>query len=195
MRLFFAVELNEASRRAASRIASDLSRALAGAGGADVSWVRPENMHLTIRFLGETAPERARELAVAFAAPLSTPAFDLRFSGVGTFPPRGPARVIWIGITEGHEALAALHSEVEDRLVAHGIEREGRPFRAHLTLGRVRTRLRPGAAAIIGAAAADALPASAARELTLFESRLSPHGATYTALVRTPLGPARKDGR
>ncbi|MBP1633702.1 MAG: 2'-5' ligase [Acidobacteria bacterium] len=195
MRLFFAVELDEAVRRATSRIASDLARALAAAGGADVSWIRPGNMHLTVRFLGETAPDRARDLAAAFAAPLAAPPFELRFSGVGTFPPRGPARVIWVGIEAGHEQLAAVHGEVEGRLRALGIAPEDRPFRAHLTLGRVRTRLGPGAAKAIAGTAAAGVPPCTARELTLFESRLSPHGATYVALARTPLGPAHEDRR
>lgn len=195
MRLFFAVELDGAVRRAAARLAADLSLALGADGGARVSWVRPDNMHLTLRFLGETPEPRVPGLIEAFAAPLATPAFELRFAGVGTFPPRGPARVIWLGITEGHEALAGVHAEVEGRLAALGFDREERPFRAHLTLGRVRDRLGPRAATIIGGTAATGLPVSAAREVTLFESRLSPRGATYTALCRTGLGPVREDGR
>jgi 2'-5' RNA ligase len=87
-----------------------------------------------------------------------------------------------------------VHREVEDRLAALGIDREDRPFRAHLTLGRVRNRLGPRAASIISETAAADLPASVAREVTLFESRLSPRGAVYTPLGRTSLAGARGTG-
>ncbi|HOC17228.1 MAG TPA: RNA 2',3'-cyclic phosphodiesterase [Vicinamibacterales bacterium] len=194
-RLFFAVELDEAVRRAAARVAAELSRALAADGRAEVSWVRAENMHLTVRFLGETPAPRVAPLVEAFAVPLATPPFELRFAGLGTFPPSGPARVIWLGIVAGHDQLAAVHREVEDRLGPLGVEREERPYRAHLTLGRVRGRLGPRAASIVGGTVAAGVPASAAREVTLFESRLSPRGAIYTALCRTALGTARKEGR
>ena len=193
MRLFFAVELDEALRRAAGRIAADLSRALAGDGRADISWVRADTMHLTVRFLGETPEARVPPLIEAFTPPLATPPFELRFAGLGTFPPRGPARVIWLGIASGHDRLGAVSGEVEARLAALGFEGEGRPFRAHLTLGRVRGRLGPRAGALIGELPAAGLPASAATQVTLFESRLSPRGASYTALCRTRLRPARED--
>jgi 2'-5' RNA ligase len=193
-RLFFAVELDRAVRRAAARVAAELSRALTASGRAEVSWVREENLHLTVRFLGETPAARVAPLVEAFAVPLVTPSFELRFAGLGTFPPRGPARVIWLGVAAGHDQLAAVHREVEDRLGLLGIEREERPYRAHLTLGRVRRPLGPRAASIIGSAAAAGIPASAAREVTLFESRLSPRGPTYTAVCRTALGAARREG-
>lgn len=191
MRLFLAVELDERVRRAAAQAAADLSRALGADGGSGaIGWVRPEHMHLTVRFLGETAEERLPGLRQALAAPLATPAFELRFAGLGTFPPRGPARVIWLGIASGHDQLAAAHREVEERLARLGFEREDRPFRAHLTLGRVRDRLGGRAASIISGTQVGDLPPCAAREVTLFESRLSPRGPSYTALWRTSLGPA-----
>lgn len=195
MRLFLAVELDEAVRHAAARVAEELSRALGSEGRGPVAWVRPENMHLTVRFLGETPEARVAALRSVLAPPLATPPFELRFAGLGTFPPRGPARVIWLGIASGHDRLAAVHREVEDRLAAAGIEREERPFRAHLTLGRVRTRLGPRAAAVISETAVADLPASVAREVTLVESRLSPHGALYSALCRTGLGPTGEERR
>lgn len=188
MRLFLAVELDEAVRRAAGRVAAELSRALGADGRTNVAWVRPENMHLTIRFLGEMPAGAVPPLREALDVPLATRAFELRLAGLGAFPPRGPARVIWLGVLEGHDDLAAVHREVEDRLAALGLGRDDRPFRAHLTLGRVRNRLGPRAGSILSEAAAAGIPASVAREVTLFESRLSPSGAIYTALCRTSLG-------
>ncbi|HSK08956.1 MAG TPA: 2'-5' RNA ligase family protein, partial [Vicinamibacterales bacterium] len=107
--------------------------------------------------------------------------------------PRGPARVIWIGLSAGSEQLAAVHEELEGRLAGLGFEREDRPFRAHLTLGRARSRLGAAASQAVGGMQAAGVPACTAREVTLFESRLSPRGAAYTALVRAPLGLARED--
>jgi 2'-5' RNA ligase len=189
LRLFLAVELDEPLRRLAGRVAADLSRALGADGQTGVTWVRPENMHLTVRFLGETPETRVPGLLEALAPPLVTPSFELRFAGVGTFPPRGPARVIWLGIASGHDRLTGVHHEIEDRLAALGTEREDRPFRAHLTLGRVRGRLGPRAGSIISGTVAGDLPVSVVREVTLFESRLSPRGPVYTALCRTALAP------
>lgn len=194
LRLFFAIELDDAVRRGAARIAADLSNALGADGRTALSWVRADNMHLTVRFLGDTPARRVPPLVQAFETPLATPPFDVHLAGLGTFPPRGPNRVIWLGVS-AQERLAAIHREVEDRLAALGFEREERPYHAHLTLARVRGRLGPQAPSIIAGTATAGLAASAVRELTLFESRLSPRGAAYTALCRTTLGPAREDGR
>ncbi len=195
MRLFLAVELDEAVRLAAGRVATQLSRALGTHGRANVAWVRPENLHLTILFLGETPEAAVPPLRQALEAPLASRPFELRLGGLGAFPPRGPARVIWLGVVEGHDRLAAVHREVEDRLAALGVEREDRPFRAHLTLGRVRGQLGPRAGSVLSETAAAGIPASVAREVTLFESRLSPSGAIYTALGRTSLGGAADSTR
>jgi len=189
MRLFVAVELDEAVRRGAARIASSLASASEQGGGRrSVTWVAQQNLHLTLQFLGEVDSDLARTVAERLAAPLAVPVFDVGVAGVGTFPPSGPPRVIWLGVTDGAAPLAALYREVDHRLEGLGFPREDRPFRGHLTLGRVKAPCGPR----FREALAGARTANAGRcrvdHVTLFESRLSPQGSTYSVVATSRLG-------
>ena len=175
MRLFVAVNLPGPLK---GRIAG-LQRELA-LTGADVKWVEEENLHLTVKFLGEVAPERlaALEGALARAVPACR-AFRLELSGLGTFPPRGVPRVLWVGVGGEVEAFRDLHRAVERSLAALGYPEEDREFRPHLTLGRVRSprgvdALRHRMAALDGA-----YGDLAVGEVALMESRLTPRGPVY----------------
>jgi 2'-5' RNA ligase len=187
MRLFIAVEIDEAVRAAASRAAEDVHARLSKLGPVAVGWVRPESMHLTVRFIGEVGEDTCLELRSRLSTPLRTPAFDLAVSGVGVFPPRGPIRVIWLGLPQGAEELVALHQEIEGRISGLGFAPEDRPFRPHLTLGRVKAPLPRGARDIIDRLPAAPIGRSSVGQVTLFQSRLSPHGAKYVALARAGL--------
>lgn len=182
MRLFIAVELDEAIRKNAAAIGERLAAALGPAARHGVSWVAPANMHLTVRFLGEVREAVAEELRGRLSRPLRTPAFRLSVSGLGAFPPSGPPRVFWLGLTEGAQDLALVHDEVEERLEGLGFEKEDRPFRAHLTLARVKAPLGPVRQVLASIGQADAGSCTVS-QVTLFQSRLSPRGATYTALA------------
>ncbi len=190
MRLFVAIEVPLALREELERRVRALRGELPKA-----RWVRPEAMHLTLSFLGETDPELLpdlhRELAGAFAAgaPLT-----LRLHDVGAFPPRGKARVLWTGIAGGGgepcEELAALRSEVARAVFrAASVEPDKRRFHPHLTLARCRhpwprsavERFREG----FGEPPSDAFTVS---EGTLFESELHPSGARYRVVGTYPLG-------
>ena len=187
MRLFVAVEIAEHVRSRLASLSAELQqRAARHARGARVTWVQPERMHLTIRFIGESDADRAAAIAAALAPPLPTPAFDMRISGTGAFPPRGRPRVLWAGIEEGLDGLQALEREVTARLSGCGVPPEDRPYRPHLTLARVRDpaglrsdRLFDGLSDTLGTSRVDAI--------TLFHSKTSPKGPEYTALQRTPL--------
>ena len=187
MRLFVAVEIAEhVLSRLASLSAELQQRAARHARSARVTWVHPERMHLTVRFIGESDADRTAAIAAALAPPLRTPAFEIRIAGTGAFPPRGRPRVLWAGIEEGFEGLQALEREVTERLSGCSVPPEDRPYRPHLTLARVREpgdlrsdRLFDGLS--------DTLGASRVEAITLFNSRTSPQGPEYTALQRTPL--------
>ncbi|MGQ9531522.1 MAG: RNA 2',3'-cyclic phosphodiesterase [Desulfotomaculales bacterium] len=175
MRLFVAVNLPGSLK---ARIAA-LQRELA-LSGADVKWVEEENLHLTVKFLGEMAPERLAELeeALARAVPACR-AFRLELSGLGTFPARGVPRVLWVGVGGEVEAFRELYGAVERALAPLGFTGEGREFRPHLTLGRVRSPrgvdvLRNRMAALDGA-----YGDLAVGEVALMESRLTPRGPIY----------------
>jgi 2'-5' RNA ligase len=187
MRLFVAAELDEAVRRQAAAVAATLRAAGDADGRRSVSWVAPENLHFTLQFIGEVEPDTAGRIVDGLSPSLDLPAFDVTIGGVGTFPPSGPPRVVWLGVTGGGAQLAALARAVNERLDALRVPREDRAFRAHLTLGRVKgpTGLRFREA--LAAARDTAVGRCTIDRVTLFESRLSPRGSTYAVVATSPL--------
>ena len=154
-----------------------------------MKWVRPESVHLTLKFMGSQPDEVIEPLADAVAeATASSSAFSLRVSGTGIFPNRSRLRVLWLGLEEELTALTELQKIVENVTAGFGMAKEKRPFKPHLTLGRVRSgrgknklldeldQLEPRQLEFI------------ASEIVLFKSDLRPSGAIYTALRRLPLG-------
>jgi 2'-5' RNA ligase len=192
MRLFVAVDLDEPRRLAASRAASDLTMRLMGLSRA-IKWVQPQNLHLTLRFIGEVDAVRGARVQDALGRPLRTPAFDLGLGGIGVYPVAGTPRVLWIGVVEGASVLAQLHDEVEERLQAVGEPRESRPYSGHLTLARFKDLDRRAGDVVRGAIADLAVHAGTCRieAVTLYDSRLAPSGPTYTPLLRAALSGAR----
>lgn len=191
MRLFVAAEPSDQVRSAAEASAQRLRDRLAitkAAGG--IRWVPVTNMHLTVWFLGEVSDVRASAVLDALRPPLQTPAFDLHIAGFGAFPPSGPPRVLWMGVTRGLADLARAHDEVGARLQPWGFPPEGRAYSAHLTIARVKEPPHGAArAAIRQAIAHEPADAGSCRieALTVFRSRTSPHGAIYEPLLRVPL--------
>jgi 2'-5' RNA ligase len=190
-RLFVALEPPDAVRRRVAALAVELRRA-AGRAADDVRWVPPENVHLTLQFLGAVPEERVGdvEAAVRAAAGQARP-LSLEVRGAGGFPNARRPRVLWAGLEGDTAALAELVRELGRRLAPLGFPPEERPFSAHLTLGRARdTRGAPGLAGAL-AHAAEAPPAPwRAAEVVLFESHLSPRGPRYEPLARAPFSPA-----
>lgn len=157
---------------------------------ARVTWIPPERLHLTVRFIGEVDEPRAAAIAAVLKSPLAVSAFELDFAGAEAFPARGAPRVLWAGIARGVEGLKALEREVSDRLTTCGVPPDDRAYRPHLTLARVRegSRLRRDPLFDgIGESRFGTMPVDA---ITLFHSRLSPKGPTYTPLQRTHLANA-----
>ena len=188
MRCFAALETGPAARAALAECVAAL-RPL----GGRVSWVRPENLHLTLRFLGEVTPEQASAYAdglrplVSALAPL-----ELVAEGLGAFPSLRRPSVLWAGVRAVSGDLAAVQRAAETCAAAIGLPPEPELFHPHLTLGRVRDPhgLAPLLAVFAELAAAapgfgDAFPAPA---VALFQSELRPGGAVYTRLEEMPLG-------
>jgi len=184
MRLFVAVE-TPPEHTAALATACERGRR----GG--VLWVPVENAHLTLKFLGETAEARVGDISAALAAvAAATPPFTLAFGGAGCFPHERAPRVLWLGVREGADDVRRLAAAVERALVAAGFPAEERPWRGHLTIGRIKDP-RVGAAtaaAKLRELAAFATPAAAATTLNLYRSTLTPEGAVYAAVSRHALG-------
>ena len=151
-----------------------------------LKWVRPEQMHLTLKFLGEISDEQAAAVSVALASvAAASQAFELTLEWLGMFPPAGRVNVLWVGVGDADERLAACQRECESQLEALGFEREARAFSAHLTLARnndprisrqVRDGVRQIGAVNLGTERID--------HLTLYQSILGREGPSYRAISR-----------
>lgn len=140
------------------------------------------NLHVTLKFLGQVDEARIPGIGAALAAVARrTPAFDLDVRGLGAFPTPTRARVLWVGLTPA-SPLAALAADIDARLAALGVERDSRPFAAHVTLGRVRESRRNPALADALARPADCGRLTVTR-VSLMRSQLHPRGARYTELA------------
>ncbi len=186
IRTFVAVEIGEAIRRAAVALIEELR-----AASAEVSWVAPHNMHLTVKFLGDVAAERVPQVSAAVAeAVAEAPSFDLEVCGVGAFPNVSRPRTIWIGTGAGEAQLADLAGRIDKALTKLGFAREGRDFRGHLTLGRVR-RPSPGLTAVsqmLREQSGLEFGRTTVREVIVFSSQLQRGGPIYNAMSRATLG-------
>jgi 2'-5' RNA ligase len=177
VRAFVALELDAGLREAVGELQARLRPRLGG-----IRLARPEGIHLTLRFLGDTSPAQVETLRPRLAAAaLGCPACEARARGIGTFPERGRPRILWLGL-EVPPSVLELQEACERAARAAGFEREERPFRAHLTLGRWRERAsRPELPPVeLGPTRLDTL--------VLFRSELRPDGAVYTPLGRFALG-------
>ena len=157
---------------------------------ADVKWVPPENVHLTLKFFGQISQEQVDEIGSALdeVSEIQDP-FQVFVNGAGMFPNMRRPRVVWLGIGAELVALSALHQRVEDALETIGFERESRAFQPHLTLGRVRSgRGVDTLARCVSESVGLSLGSFAVDHLTLFRSDLGPKGARYTALRTFPFG-------
>jgi len=189
LRLFFGVPLDDALRAAACDLQDALDRACPR--GPRVKWVERPNLHLTLKFIGDTPAEKLHEIieiAEQAAAECSPCRLDLR--GVGCFPPRGAPRTIWTGLREDCPQLTELAYALGSRLVKAGLaEAERHPFTAHFTLGRVKER---GGGRNLREAI-DELCEAPVGEMTvdrfcLYSSDLTPQGPVYTKRAEFKLG-------
>jgi 2'-5' RNA ligase len=181
IRAFFAVDLDGAVRRAASEVAHALRVA---PGGDRVRWVRPEGLHVTLRFLGNIETGQIPPLLQTVREQIAgLRPFRIQLGAAHPFPSARRPHVVVLEVAPA-EPLAELAEAVERGVVAAGFAPEPRPFRAHLTLGRVRGRRFPSATASVAPEAA----ACDVEEAVLFRSDLHRSGARYTPLERIPLG-------
>ena len=157
-----------------------------------VRWVRPEGIHLTLKFLGDTPADKVPDIKQALAAVAHhAPACSFTVEGLGCFPnPRRP-RVVWVGVQEPTGRLAALQDAVEEVIAPFGYPPEGRGFTPHLTLGRVRRKVSRSDVAQVGEVvtrtSVGLLGEVAVDSFALIRSVLKPSGAEYTPLAHFPL--------
>lgn len=180
-RLFFAVELPTEARAEASRVADEMR----GCVSARARFTPAASLHLTLKFIDDLESERIPRLLASAARKLAAvEPFRVALSGSGAFPSLREARVLWIGVGEGGAQLARIARKLDRSAGGQGVPRDPRPFRAHLTLARLRE---PAALAVDALPAPDSLAFSVG-DVVLYESRLSSAGATHVPLTRLPLG-------
>jgi 2'-5' RNA ligase len=187
VRAFIAINLDPPLREAVALVQERLK-----AAGGDVAWVKPDNLHLTLKFLGQVEAGSLEAIARALASAAAEQApFRLALAGVGAFPRVEAARVIWVGVTAGAETLGGLQAAIEARLEAIGIGREARPFAAHLTVGRVRSpRRRHQLAVAVTSLSREPVGEMVVARIDLMQSDLHATGARYSRLGSFSLGGA-----
>ena len=183
-RLFVAVWLPGEAREEAERIRRRLAAAEPSLG-----WVAPENLHVTLAFLGDVEPDRIADLTERIGQALRGAApFTVQPGSLGTFPAAGRVRVVWLGLEVGTEEIAALASRLSGTLVAGSyMAPPDRPFTAHVTLGRPKGARGSGRLGDLLSAIRPCGGAGRIEEVTLVESRLTPRGSHYEVLARFPL--------
>ncbi|MGB9080016.1 MAG: RNA 2',3'-cyclic phosphodiesterase [Desulfuromonadaceae bacterium] len=178
MRLFIAIEPPDDLKTALARLRVDVPGA---------RWVPTEQLHLTLAFLGEVEENGAGELSERLALIHTTP-FHLCFSGTGCFPNRHRPRVLWAGF-EPHPGLMRLAAGVHRAVLTCGIPQEERPFSPHITLARLKFPAAREVDAFLAMPQKLKLPFPV-REIILFQSRLTPHGAVHVPIRTFPMAGA-----
>lgn len=185
LRTFLAVEIDDSVRQQAAALIERLRAVVDG-----VSWVAPQNLHITLKFLGHVAASRIAEVsqAVRQAVAAATP-FEFESRGLGAFPRVERPNNLWIGCGEGAQSLVALAERLDQALGQLGFARESRALVPHLTLGRVRRGGKPPAnlVRLLREHAEFVAGRSRVRHVVLFSSQLTPRGAIYTPLDHAPL--------
>jgi 2'-5' RNA ligase len=185
VRLFLALNLPPSERQA---IVAAMAPMRAAARG--VAWTTEERLHLTLKFLGEQPEHVVAAIGESLGTAMAAHApVVLRLSGFGAFPNLRAPRIVWLGV-EGDPKLELLHHDVERTCADLGFELDGRAFRPHITVGRVRDRLAPDAARDLAAAARRVAYSGTVEATTvdLMASELLSSGPRYTVLAAIPLG-------
>jgi len=184
IRTFIALELPPAVISLLEKVQEDLKSM-----GLRANWVRPENIHLTLKFLGNINPGDIDNIGKAMRDAVDNyAAIDLVIRGVGVFPGIRRPRVIWVGLGGQIQLLFAMQRMLEDNLAALGFEKEKRPFKGHLTLGRFKQTVEPNAIRQIMQEYANlASEEFTASRIVLFKSDLKPTGAVYSQLQQADL--------
>ena len=187
MRTFIAIELPEEIETILSRIQDELKQTQ-----ADVKWVKPENIHLTLKFLGEIEQDLVKQIcSILQELAQKNCIFSLFLSNLGVFPKPQYPRVIWIGVTN-HQAVAEIAKDLEKQMIKIGLPAETRPFSTHITLGRVRSGLNRRALVekielLNNNLSSSPQPEFKVPHLTLFKSTLTPRGPIYEIISSYPL--------
>jgi 2'-5' RNA ligase len=188
IRSFIAVELPLELKQALSRLQAKMK----SASGAPVRWVEPNNIHLTLKFLGDIDIEITGRITAALEdAARSMHPFDIGVSGLGVFPDLKRVRIVWVGLTGELAKLEQFQQRIEAGLAPLGFPPEGRPFTPHLTIGRVRDYARPddrlALGELIGGMSLDGEYKVGLNAVHLIKSQLTREGPIYSKISTVAL--------
>jgi 2'-5' RNA ligase len=185
IRSFLAIELPNPIFKKIEEVQGDLKST-----HADVRWVNPEKIHLTLKFFGNIEESRIDPIFKSIEEPIrNTQPFSLRVRGVGAFPNLKNPRVIWMGLTDGEEVLTSFQRQIDTQLERIGFQPEDRHFHPHLTLGRMRSSR--GKQELVGRMEKhkeEEFGEIQVERVVLFKSDLRPTGPVYTPLKDMKLG-------
>ena len=184
IRTFLCIEIPEALKMRIAELQRELKQI-----DSQVSWVKPDNIHLTLKFLGPVAQSRIATVqrGVEHAASSCSP-FEVEVASTGCFPSAHRPRVLWVGLSHVPNQFRQLHHAVDDELARAGFARESKPFSPHLTIGRVRSAR--GAAEVAEMLIASSFDAQkfSVNEIIIMRSDLNPSGSVYTPQATIRLG-------
>jgi 2'-5' RNA ligase len=187
MRTFIAIELPENIKTTLSRLQDKLKQC-----GADVKWVEPHNIHLTLKFLGEIEDSKLEKINQIIKDTAENKLkFEITLAGLGVFPNINHPKIIWVGIKNGDNETKLIAEELEEKLQRLNIPKEERQFSGHITIGRIKSWLNKDK--LIGGLSTlrDDLPKEKisfiADKITLFKSSLKPNGPIYEVLKEVTL--------
>lgn len=182
MRTFIAIELPEPIKNSLAKLINKLKDT-----GSDVKWVAPENIHLTLKFLGERDDKKVDRISEILDEVAKVhKAFPIQISALGAFPNLNSPRVIWVGIDQGDTETKNIFKDLEDLICKVGIPKEDRSFSSHITIGRTRStrglaKLTQELTSLNESIGKENLNFTAG-SITLFKSTLTPKGPIYDVL-------------
>ncbi len=188
VRCFIAIELPDGVKRGLRELQAQLK----SGGQAPVKWADPDNIHLTLKFLGNVAADRMGEITAAMTkAVQGVSPFQLEVKELGVFPNPRRVQVIWVGVSGEVDKLAKLQQRLESNLAGLGFAPEGRRFTPHLTLARLRDQATPDERAKLGQLIADtefdAAQSFPVEAVNLIKSQLTREGPIYTRISSAAL--------
>jgi len=184
IRLFIALELSKRQKKEIGEFQEKVKEHL-----HNVRWVKPDNIHLTLKFLGETEEDKVEPIKEAIDQVCSGfKPFLTRYGGAGVFPSERKARVLWVGIKEGEESVCKLAEKFEEAMTSLGYKKEKRSFHPHLTIGRIRKSPPENSIQIFLTEGKSFISSDVIiKKVILFESNLTRSGAIYKSLYEKEL--------
>ena len=184
MRTFIAIELSKDIRETLAQIQSHLKYSC-----ADIKWIEKENIHLTLKFLGEIPDKKLQQVKSTLEiVGKETSPFEISLKDIGAFPNINYPRVIWVGLDKGADESKVFAQMINEEVLKIGFQKEPRPFAPHLTIGRVRSpKNKEALKEKMLSCQLSAVSLQLIKSVILFQSALTPKGPIYTKLYETKL--------